>query len=197
MDTRLFRHVASYLIYILVFLIPLNHKETFSVIQPDLVWPRFIFILISFLGFYVMARNYEKYAKDPIFVMMSIFVFLQGVSVLISGDRISTLELLAFYIVVLFAYLAIKDWMNYKKGDISGLIQFYLGTYGLVLVFLVYQIYLQENFHVATGGVWPVPGYPTRYGATFWDVNHFGAYLSSFIFLIAGYFLTVIRGKEI
>jgi len=192
---KLLINVSKFLLIILIFLIPLTHKESFSILDPDLVWSRFILLAVSIVGLVIFVRNLKSYIKNPIFVLFSFVVLFHALSLLQSKDLVDSLRMVGFLTAILFLYPVVKKVISINSGNIFDLIKVYVVSFLGVIVFLIFQYYLQTNFGIAIGGVWPVPGYPARYGATFWDVNHFGAYLSSFIFLIAGYFLTVIRGK--
>lgn len=177
------------LIYLLILVIPFNHKEAFSIYDPDLVWSKFVLIAIAALGCYFFIRNFKKYIKDPFFLFFIILVGFQVLSLLQTRDVVSSLRLIAFQTAIAFAYIPVRNFIFERKNGLSDLINLYGIIFIPVFVFLIVQIYLQNNYEVAIGGIWPVPGYPTRYGSTFWDINHFGAFCSALSLILIGILL--------
>ena len=176
--------ISKYLIYLLIITIPFTHKEMFSIFDPDLVYSKFILILISIFGVSYFVRDYKKFINDKLFLLLFSIVFFQVLSLFQSRDLINSIRMIAFQGAILFSYPVFNLYFKSEKGNIKVLVNLYKYTFLIVFAFLLYQMYLQENFGIATGGVWPVPEYPTRYGSVFWDINHFGAYLSSLFFLV-------------
>ncbi len=175
------------LITALVLLLPLSHKEAFSVYDPDLVWSKIALILCALGGLYVLSKNLKTYLHDVFFIFLSLIVFFQLLSLFSTYGMSDSLRFIGFQISVLFLYVFVKDFLIRFKEAPAKIITLYTITIVYLVLFVTRQIYLQENFGRATGGVWPVPGYPTRYGGTFWDVNHFAAYLAAAFFLITGF----------
>src|SRR3989344_7096928 len=189
MDThqRLFNKIQQYLIYGLILILPLTHKEAFSIVHPDLVWSKFVLALCAMGGLIVFVKNAKFYFKNIYFRLLLIYLGFQLLSLFRSKDLENSFLFIAFYISIVFLFVYVYDFVLKHKNAFENFIKFYLISFSVVAAFLVRQIYLQENFQEATGGVWPVPGYPTRYGSTFWDVNHFGIYLVSLFLLLLGY----------
>lgn len=185
--------ISKYLIYLLVISIPFTHKEMFSIFDPDLVISKFILVLVSMLGAFYFAKNYRAFIKDKLFIFLFIIVFFQILSLIQSRDFANSIRMVAFQVAILFSYPTFKFYIDSQNGNIKKLVDLYKYTFVFVFVFLLYQIYLQEIFGKATGGVWPVPEYPTRYGSVFWDVNHFAAYLSSLFFIVLA---SLLSGKK-
>ncbi|TXI32616.1 MAG: O-antigen ligase domain-containing protein [Niabella sp.] len=177
----------KFLILALVFLIPFTHKESFSVYDPDLVWSKFLLVICGLRGAWYFAKNYKSYLRDVSFVLLLAVLGFQVFSLLYTKDFGSSIRYIGFFASVVFLYPLIKHYLLEHHFRIGTIINTYSAGFSVVVLFLIRQIYLQENFQIATGGVWPVPGYPTRYGSTFWDVNHFGIYLVSLFFIFLGY----------
>lgn len=175
------------LIYALIIAIPFNHKEAFSIYDPDLVWSKYILATLAVIGAYFLVKNFKSYAKDPFFVFFVSFAGFQILSLLQSGDITSSLRLIGFQLAVAFTYIPVRNFIYERKNGLKDLLLIYMLVFIPVLAFLAVQIYLQTNYKVAIGGVWPVPAYPTRYGATFWDINHFGAFCSALILILIGF----------
>lgn len=176
--------ISKYLIYLLIITIPFTHKEMFSIIDPDLVYSKFILVLISCVGVFTFFRDYKKFLRDKLFVLLFSIVLFQILSLFQSRDLMNSVRMILFQGAVVFSYPVFNSYFKFEKGSLRILITLYKYTFLFVFAFLLYQMYLQENFGKAIGGVWPVPEYPTRYGSVFWDINHFGAYLSSLFFLV-------------
>ncbi len=185
--------ISKYLIYLLVISIPFTHKEMFSIFDPDLVISKFILVLVSLFGVFYFIKNYKDLVKDKLFVFLFTIVLFQVLSLIQSKDVMNSARMIAFQVAVVFSYPTFKFYIDEQKGSIKKLIDIYKYTFLFVFAFLIYQMYLQETKGIATGGVWPVPGYPTRYGSVFWDVNHFAAYLSSLFFVVLS---SLLSGKK-
>lgn len=177
-------------IYLIILLIPLNHKEAFSVIDPDLVFTKYLLTVIAFIGVSIFAKSFKTYIKDPFFLFLLSFVFFQALSLFQSQDITSSLRFIAFQIAITFSYIPVREFLAKRKEGLRDLTFLYALGFIPIFLFLLLQVYLQTNHGKAIGGVWPVPGYPTRYGATFWDVNHFGAFSAALILILAGYVLS-------
>lgn len=185
-----FNKIQEYLLYLLILVLPLTHKEAYSRFTPDypdLVYSKFVLLVCAAFGLVVFAKNFKFYIRNIYFRLLSIYLGFQLLSLFRSEDLKNSLFFIGFFACVLFLFVFVYDYL--QKNSIEKLIKVYLISLLFVLGFLVRQIYLQETYNDATGGVWPVPGYPTRYGSTFWDVNHFGIYLCSLFLLLFGYLL--------
>jgi len=190
---KIYDNVDMLLIVGLILLIPFTHKESFSVIDPDLVWSKFVLVICGIRGFYLFVKNFKALLLDRIFLVMLLFLVLQYLTLIYTQDFLSSVKYLGFFSCVVFSYPVVKSFLVKTGFNISTIVYTYAVSFLIVLGFLSVQIYLQENFSKAIGGVWPVPGYPSRYGATFWDVNHFGVYLASLFFLFFGFLFTSIK----
>ena len=187
--------LAKYLLFSLILLIPLTHKEMFSILDKDLVWSRFVFALIAIIGVVLVIKERKKLFFDPFFALLLIILGFHTLSLFQSKNLYESVRMILFIFTVTFSYPVFQKYISLRADNLTSLIKLYLLSFFGVILFLVFQIYMQENFGVATGGVWPVPKFSTRFGSTFWDVNHFGAYLSSFIFMISGFVLSRRKDK--
>ncbi|MEM4260932.1 MAG: O-antigen ligase family protein [Candidatus Woesearchaeota archaeon] len=166
----------------------------FSVFDQDLVWSKWMMAGISTVGIYFFIKYYKQFRKDIFYIFLSSVLFGQIFSSFVSLDTTSTIRIILFQGAVTFTYPFIR-----KYTDVYGfkhIFNAYLVSFYAVFLFLIWQIIYQHLFGKLTGGIWPVPGYPTRYGSTFWDVNHFGAYLSSMIFMFLGCFFAFKKQKN-
>jgi O-antigen ligase len=175
------------LIYLLIIAIPFNHKEAFSVYDPDLVWSKYVLVALAAVGLVTFIRYFKTYVNDVFFWLLLAFVGFQTLSLLQTYDLMSSLRLIAFQLAVAFTYIPIRNFIYERKNGLKDLIVLYGFVFIVVAVFLGVQIYLESQYKIAVGGVWPVPGFPTRYGSTFWDINHFGAFCSALILIFMGF----------
>ncbi len=179
---------ADWLVFIFILVIPWTHKEMFSFYNPDLVISKWILIVIATLGFFYFIKDRKTYSKDIFFFLLSGILWGQIFSLLHTLDVRSTLKIIAFQGGIVFAYPFLKNYLRKEGKDKT--IFAYLISLSIVLCFWIFQVSLKIYFNKLTGGIWPVYGYPTRFGSTFWDVNHYGAYLSSMIFVTCGVLLS-------
>lgn len=176
----------DFLVVLFLFLIPLTHKEMFSIYDQDLVLSKFILIFISIIGFFYFLKYYKEFGKDIFYIFLSSILFGQIFSFFHSLDQVSTVRMVLFQSAVTFSYPFFRKYTD--REGFRLVIGSYLVAFYFVFLFFLYQVILKTFFHKLTGGIWPVPGYPTRFGSTFWDINHYAAYLASLIFLFLGYF---------
>ncbi len=180
----------EYSLYLLMGLSVLLHKELFSFYKWDLL-PIRAFMLalvcasITRIYFnYLKKRDFKsllKKANDPIFIAILVLWLIRGLSMIFSWNIQASLLLYAFFTTVVFlsGYLYLK-----LKEDPSGVIKFikfyiYL-AFGLTLFGFV-QLLVLKTTGVTIGALWAIPGNITRVGATFWDVNLYGALLAALI----------------
>ncbi len=176
----------DFLVVALILLIPLTHKEMFSFYDQDLVLSKWILVITSAIGFFYFIKHYKEFGKDVFYIFLSSILFGQLFSLFHTLDAVSTWRMIFFQSAITFSYPFFRKYTDKKGFDL--IIKTYLVSALLVFAFFLYQVFLKTFFHKLTGGIWPVPGYPTRFGSTFWDINHYAAYLSSLIFLFLGYF---------
>src|SRR3989344_7963152 len=179
-------NLQKYLLFLLILVLPFTHKEQFSIFDPDLIWSKFVLVLAATLGFGLFVKNFKKYKHDRFFILLNLFLVFNALSIIQSKDTMSTFRYILFLAAVTYAYPLIREVFN-RADSIKSVLNMYLLSFTLVFAFLLVQMFLQGNYQIAIGGVWPVFGYPTRFGSTFWDVNHFGAYLASLLlFILSG-----------
>lgn len=185
--------LQSLLIIVFLILIPLTHKEMFILFDQDLMFSRIMLSLVGLVGFVIFIKKYKHYAKDIFYIFLSSVLFGQIFSLFHTLDQTSTLRLIVFQSMITFTYPFFREYT--EKYGFSLIIKTYLWVFIGVFCFFVYQYVLHNYFDKLTGGIWPVFGYPTRYGATFWDINHYGAYLGSLFFMFVGYFFEFPKHK--
>jgi len=187
------KNPLKYLVLLLILLLPLTHKEAFSVFLPDLTYVKFVLVAIGIYGVLELIRNRKDILTDVNFLLLLGIVGFQIISLFVTKGFVSTSQIIVFQTAVLFSYIGIRKFV--LKYDFINVWFGYVLSFIAIFMFLLVQMYLQTKFGKAIGGVWPVPGYTARYGSTFWDVNHFGAYLSSLWFLLLGFSFKQLKSR--
>lgn len=178
---------------------PLLHKEVFSLVRWDTLPVRIVMLsliatcIFKFLLWFKKKRDYteiKKYALDPMFILLALLWIVRAVSLVNSRNLQASLLLLAFYTTMVFLYVLISYLAKrYGEKFILSNIKFYsLIAFATAVVGLL-QFVLDREFGIIFGALWRIPGKLSRVGSVFWDVNHYGGYLSSIIPITIGLFL--------
>jgi len=124
------------------------------------------------------------FTEDKFFFLLLIVWFIRLLSTAWSLDIPSSVsinifftEILLLYLVIKRAYLTAGDKFLYKCLTI------YFLTGMVLALFTPIQYYFYKFQDRILPGVWPLPKSPVRLGSLFWDVNHYGAFASTVVFL--------------
>ncbi len=185
----------EYGFYLYIALIPLMHKEIFSLGYWDLLPIRIVAIGITIAVIYKFIKWRVKVDKktcrnrvkevllhDYFFVLLAILWLVRGITLYKSENLPYSLGLFAFYSFVLSIYL-IYRYSLVKLGEkwYLKILYVYLGIGLLASIFAYVQLILNYCCNTKIGGIWVNPNSLPRLGATFWDVNHFGGFLITLI----------------
>ena len=192
-------------------LVPLMHKEFFSLYQWDFLPVRFA-ILGVLLGLIILqtrrcTKNHfhfkfltnalrHLFLDDRVLMLLITVLVVKISSLILAGNLTQNLEYIAFFSIAIILYAIIRYAYNKFGADvIFYLLKVYMGI-GLVAVLFAYvQMFLYMLFGIKIGAIWPVANNLPRLGSSFWDVNHFGGFL---VTLIPLYFVfTFISNKKI
>jgi 4-amino-4-deoxy-L-arabinose transferase-like glycosyltransferase len=182
----------------LIFLMPLMHKEIFSLAMWDLLPIRVFAVGMGLvLGFkflvYLRKEGIEKAwnsgINDPFFIIFGALWFFRLVSIYNSADSQRSLFLLAFFSLTFIIYFAYKLILLNNPDRFKDLIKVYLLVGFLTEIFAIVQYYLRLCCRETVGAVWVIPGFTPRLGSSFWDVNHYGAFLITLIPLIFNFMI--------
>lgn len=176
---------------LLLMLIPLQHKEFFSLVYWDVLPIRIAFmglILTTGYRFYLWSRRNKDtkaildFLKDPILIFLLSLYIVRLVSLIFADNLFAGAKLLVFYTVIVYFYMLIKHlYLKHGQTFINKSIFVYLIT-GLVTgVIGVIQFFSFKLYDIKFGAIWEIPGHNPRIGSTFWDVNHYGAFVASII----------------
>lgn len=167
----------------------MNHKELFVVMNnPNLLYVRFFTFIFGALGWYIYFFKLGM-KKTISFLFIYTLLLFYILSVLFNQVNIDSYFLLLFYILI-FGLLPLFIYLFKQVNDFKNLfIQNWLaiGLFTMVIQYLQYIALNIYNFKFAS--VWPIyskEGFllEARYGSIFWDINHYGAYLSSLSFIM-------------
>lgn len=189
----------NYSVYLLLVLSVLLHKELFSFYSWNLMPIRAYMLAllcasITYLYLYFTKnKNFKeplKRTKDPVFISLIVLWVIRGVSIIFSMNIQASLLLYAFFTTIVFLcgylYLNIKE----NPETVLKFIKFYIYLVFGLTIFGYVQILVLKFTGVTIGALWSIPGNIPRVGATFWDVNHYGALLSALIPVLGVFILT-------
>ena len=184
--------ISTTLLIFLMATMILNHKELFSIYTWNLLPVRFISGLVIINGF-VLLVIYKNKLLDIVFeILILLFLFI-SLSSLVSSNISESFIYSLFYLFVAFLYIMLKFLFKNTKEFVDVFINFYLLTVFISIVIVIFQIIVFYSNDKLFGAVWPVPGNIPRFGALFWDINHFGLFLVIGIWLLFYKFLKDIR----
>ncbi|MCX6784009.1 MAG: glycosyltransferase family 39 protein, partial [candidate division WWE3 bacterium] len=177
--------------YLLIAVLPLLHKETFSLVIWDLLPVRLVLATLGLVGatrLVVWLRKTRKFSdirsflKDPVLLGLLALFVLRVLSLFNSLNLLASLKLLVFFggiilFYIFFKYLVKRDTLSFIKTATN----LYVWVALITGILAIFQLIAQEVFKKTIGGVWVVPGHLPRIGSTFWDVNHYGGYLITVI----------------
>lgn len=193
--------IAAYLTYKniyksflgLILLMPLMHKEIFSLAMWDLL-PIRVFTLgigaVLLFKFFMYLKNEgvqkvtDYVLNDPFFIIFAVLWIFRLISIYNAADSQRSLFLLAFFSLTFIIYFAYKIVIFKDSSKFYELIKAYLLIGFLTELFAIVQYYLRLCCRETVGAVWVIPGFTPRLGSSFWDVNHYGAFLITLIPLI-------------
>ena len=166
--------------YLLLVLVPLAHKELFSLGVWNLLPVRaaLLGVVPAYLLRYRRRLSWSNLRQDGGLVALGLLLLVRVLSLVNSADRRSSLELVLFLIFVLFWYGWFKELVRkYGRGFWERALGVYLGLVVLAGVFALIQLYVFTRTGEVIGSVWNIPGRLLRLGSSFWDVNHFGGFV--------------------
>ena len=187
----------------LAFLLPLDNRIYFSWGFDQGSPARFALLGIFGCLFFSCIRAGVKLPKwkEPVFkdVFLQILVFvwvIRLISFSVSLDLASSISYQVFFSEVVLVYILLKKCVE-EEGRVFILKFFrnYILAGFLVSLYSPYQYYMYKFKDKILPGVWPLENRPVRIGSLFWDINHYGAYLSTVIPFIPYFFVRAKTAK--
>ncbi len=189
----------DFAVYILLLLSVLLHKELFSFYRWDLMPIRAFMLallaaaLTKIVYWFFKERDFEavrRHLRDPIVVSIVLLWLVRLVSLVNSKNIQSSLFLLGFFTTVVALVLSVYFRYKNRPDQILKFLRFYIYVAFVLTLFGWFQLYLYQTRGVIIGALWNIPGNIARVGATFWDVNHYGALLAALLPLLGVLILT-------
>ncbi|MFA6981747.1 MAG: O-antigen ligase family protein, partial [Patescibacteria group bacterium] len=190
-------------VFVMLVLSVLLHKELFSIFKWDVLPIRLFmlaFLCYGVLAFFKTNKTFKEkltFFKDPFVLILTLIWVVSGFSIYFSKNLYSSLSLYGFFTCIVASVLALY---RYFRGDIERplkVLRFYMYLAAVLCLFCVFQAaYYLKTGHII-GALWNIPGNIPRLGATFWDVNHFGALLAALIPPLGAFFLATKKRKRL
>lgn len=187
-------------VYLLLILSLLLHKELFSFYRWDLMPIRAYMLALLCAGitkvyFWLFKSDKKKklqdlsQLKDPYIIILSLLWLVRGISIYFSKNLQSSLLLFGFFTTIVVFVAFIIPYLKKNPEEIIKYLKFYVfAVFGLTLFgYFQYVLYLSTGKII--GAFWNIPGNIARVGATFWDVNHYGALLAAILPITAMFVL--------
>lgn len=170
--------IATTLVLFTLFLGALNHKELFSIYYWDMIPVRVLSVLLIMLGVFVWFRYFRFKVNDTLFYLYLFLVFIITLSSFNGESLVKSFFYAAFFLVLPFSYLLTRFLLQNTQKFVIYFINIYLLTAFFSCLVVVAQIFYFYTTGNLFGAVWPVLDNVPRFGALFWDINHFGMFLA-------------------
>ncbi|MBP7927697.1 glycosyltransferase family 39 protein [Patescibacteria group bacterium] len=177
-------------INLLLILSVLLHKELFSIFKWDLLPVRFfmlaMFLYFLYKGIDIAYKNWrvgvlKTFFKDPFVILLLAIWLVRGVSIVFSKNIQASLLLYGFFSTIVVLGLVLYFVFRNRRDDVYALVKNYTYIVFALSLFGYVQLFIYTKYQFIIGALWNVPGHVARVGATFWDVNHFGALLATLL----------------
>src|SRR3972149_8389280 len=193
----------DFAVYVLILLSVLLHKELFSFYRWDLMPIRAFMlallaaVLTRAVMWFIKERNFPalfQKLNDPVLISIILLWVVRLISIINSKNIQSSIFLLGFFTTSVAAFLLVYFTYKNRPHQIIKYLRIYIYTAFVLTLFGWFQFWLYQTKGVIIGALWNIPGNLPRVGATFWDVNHYGALLSALLPLLG---VLIIMGKSL
>ncbi len=191
-------------IYLLMIFSVFVHKELFSFYLWDLMPVRiYMFALLTAFCLELTQNLYQKiikkdkylvnwrdYVNNPYIIILILLWLINGLSIIFSFNLKASILLYGFFTTVVVLFIKILANNSNRAELMEKYLKFYIFLGFILSIFGYFQLWLYQSTGHIIGSLWNVPGKLSRVGATFWDVNHYGAFLAALIPLVFVFFWT-------
>ena len=181
---------------LLVVTLPLNNRLMFDLFySPQLLPIRVVTFALVISSIWLGLRWLRKegprkvvdtvkktLSQDPFLFLLLALWLVRILSLNQPINIFSSATFLFFYSTMVFLYALMRYVFQkndrslvYKIFELHAWVAFATAVYSLV------QLLAYENWARVLPGVWPSLDEPTRFGSTFWDINHYAPYIGSVI----------------
>lgn len=192
-----FLQILSFGVTALILTIPFMDHTRFSVLFNRLLPIRVILLTLFVVSILYLFRRYLKaglkkikqdlfnLTDDPFFVILFFLFLVRAVSIVSSLNLKASLSLLSFFASMIGLYVLMKFCFNNSRFFIFKIIRIYAYVGVLATFFGFIQLLLHLKGVTLQGVL--VGGDFIRIPGTFFDANHFPAYLSTIAPLLIGF----------
>jgi len=168
--------------YLLVLALPLDNRIVFTLGIDRLLPVRVILLALITVSYKRIIRGLRDIREDKIGLVLLVLWLVRAVSLVRTQNLWASLGLLAFYSVVVGFYFVFKSVLSERGREfVLKILRLYL-LVGVATGFVsIIQYIFYKFFGIVLPAVWPTEYQPVRIGSTFWDINHYGAYLLTII----------------
>ncbi len=175
------------LLYLLIFTIPLDNRILFTLGIDRLLPVRVVLLVLLAVSYRRILKELKDLKEDRIGLVLVILWFVRLISLVRTQNLQNSLGLLVFYSTMIGLYFVLKSVSKeYGRDFILKLLRVYLIVGLLTGVVSIVQ-YIFYKFGIVLPAVWPTEYQPVRIGSTFWDINHYAAYLLTILPSLAAF----------
>ena len=179
--------LTKLLLYLLVFTIPLDNRVVFTLGIDRLLPVRVVLLILLAVSYRRLLKGLKNLKEDKIGLVLVALWLIRLISLVRTKSITNSLGLLAFYSTMIGLYLVLKSVFEERGRDfILRLLKLYLLVGLLTGVVSIIQ-YIFYKFGITLPAVWPTEHQPVRIGSTFWDINHYAAYLLTILPSLAAF----------
>ena len=166
------------LLYLLIFTIPLDNRVVFTLGIDRLLPVRVVLLALLATSYKRVVKGLKGIKEDKIGLVLVALWFVRAISLINTQNLQNSLGLLAFYSSMVGLYFVLKSVFAERGLDfVLKILKLYLLVGVLTGVVSIIQYICYKFFGVTLPAVWPTEYQPVRVGSTFWDINHYAAYL--------------------
>lgn len=183
----------------------LLHKEFFSIYRWDLL-PIHIFSLAFVFYAVVQANNnlkqsfdrekIKKFFSEPFVLLISLYWLINALSLVFTKNLQASIFFFGFQSTVIGLGIVLYFRLKNDPEKIKKLIWTYIYIAFGLTIFGFIQLGVYQTTGFIFGALWNVHGRLPRIGATFWDVNHFAAFLASLLPVLGMFILLAKSWKK-
>lgn len=170
--------ITKLLLYLLIFTIPLDNRVVFTLVIDRLLPARVVLLVLLAVSCRKLLTGLKNLREDKIGLILCLLWVVRAVSLVRTQSLQNSLGLLAFYSTMVGLYFVLKSVFEERGLDfVLKILKLYLLVGLLTGVVSIIQYICYKFFGITLPAVWPTEYQPVRIGSTFWDINHYAAYL--------------------
>lgn len=181
--------ITKLLLYLLIFTIPLDNRVVFTLGIERLLPVRVVLLALLAVSCRKLLKGLKNLREDRFGLVLVVLWLVRTISLVRTQSLQNSLGLLAFYSAMIGLYFVLKSIFEERgRNFVLHLLKLYLLVGVLTGVVSIIQ-YIFYKFGIVLPAVWPTEYQPVRIGSTFWDINHYAAYLLTILPSLAAFAL--------